>query len=100
MTPPVATAEHTAEARPSDRAMKAAVNMEAHAALSTRTDAKAAALDDHFPGYDEMLEALKRLVANYDSSAPSNGIWAQMREFGEAYGQAKAAIAKAEGRQS
>lgn len=47
---------------PSLRAMTAAVVMEAHAAVGTRTDAKAHELDDHFPAYDEVLAALQNLV--------------------------------------
>jgi len=52
---------HTAAARPSKRAMEAAIDMEVHAALSTRTDAKALELDKRFPAYDDMLAVLKGL---------------------------------------
>jgi hypothetical protein len=52
-------------ARPTDRAMKAAVEMEIHAACSTMTIAKGAALDEAFPAYDDMLAAL-RLGVEYD----------------------------------
>lgn len=47
--------------KPTERAFKAAVNMEVHAACSTRTDEKAAALDEHFPAYDDLLTALTEL---------------------------------------
>lgn len=50
------------EMKPSARALRAAVDMEVHAACSTRTDAKAAALDGHFPAYDEVLDALSLLL--------------------------------------
>lgn len=39
----------------SKRAMKAAVDMEVHAACSTTTKGKAEALEAHFPAYDKLL---------------------------------------------
>lgn len=60
--------------RPSDRAMKAAVEMEIHAACETTTLGKGLALDQAFPAYDDMLQALKDaqevLVHNPDASQP------------------------------
>jgi len=53
--------------RPSERAMKAAVEMEVHAVCSTTTVGKGAALDKAFPAYDELLEALRAIVdTHYD----------------------------------
>lgn len=61
--------------RPSERAMKAAVEMEIHAACSTTTVGKGAALDKAFPAYDEILAALKALLdaATEDFGTPSEG---------------------------
>lgn len=47
---------------PTERAMKAAVDMEVHAACSTQTIAKARALDGHFLGYDDVVVALENLL--------------------------------------
>jgi hypothetical protein len=49
--------------QPSERAMKAAVEMEVHAVLSTTTAAKARELDDAFPAYDSALAALRGIAA-------------------------------------
>lgn len=61
---------------PTQRAMKAAVDMEVHAAISTRTDAKAKALDEHFPGYDAMVAALDRIFS-YVSYVNIHGVGEQ-----------------------
>lgn len=44
--------------RPTDRAMKCAVMMEVHCALSTQTIGKAKDIDQSFPAYDDVIEAL------------------------------------------
>lgn len=73
---------------PSERAMKAAVVMEVHAACSTTTRAKALALDELFPGHDALLKALADLCAAY---AACNG------EDHPAYIAARAALLQAKG---
>lgn len=45
-----------------ERAMRCAVEMEIHAACSTTTRVKAIEIDNQFPGYDDMLAALKGLA--------------------------------------
>lgn len=50
----------TADSRPTERAMKAAVEMEMHAAVGTKTVAKGETLDKCFPAYDELLIEAKR----------------------------------------
>lgn len=81
------------ETRPTERAMKAAVEMEIHAAVSSSTLAKGAAIDKYFSGYDDLLAALKRIVEHQA---------AYIDELPGAFGvgdleAARAAIAKAEG---
>lgn len=58
-----------------ERAMKAAVEMEIHAALSTTTAAKGEELDKYFPAHDEMLIALRecRDLATLAKSLTANG---------------------------
>ncbi|NTA79926.1 hypothetical protein G6L13_05430 [Agrobacterium tumefaciens] len=51
-----------ADSRPTERAMKAAVEMEMHAAVGTRTVDKGATLDKCFPAYDDLLEATKETL--------------------------------------
>lgn len=79
----------------SERAMKAAVDMEIHAACSTTTVGKALALDRHFPAYDEMLAALKATLADFAA-------WCEIRggagTYQPAMDRVQAAISKAEGR--
>lgn len=51
--------------RPTERAMRAAVEMEIHAACSTTTLSKGHEIDRHFPGYDDMLAALQAVRARF-----------------------------------
>ena len=81
--------------RPTERAMRCAVEMEIHAACSTMTIAKGHAIDKHFPGYDDMLAALKSLadtLRSYLAHMDADDI-AELEA-------ARAAIARAEGRTS
>lgn len=57
-----------ADRRPTERAMKAAVEMEMHAAVGTRTVDKGATLDKCFPAYDELLAALQEVAGNGDGT--------------------------------
>lgn len=67
--------------------MKAAVEMEMHAAVGTRTVDKGTTLDKCFPAYDELLVALKKAVAQLERMG-SDGLSSGAID----------AIAKAEGR--
>lgn len=62
--------ETTKEAKPypSERAMVAAVQMEIHCTLSTKTVDKGLALDNRFPAYDELLSALKHILGDRDGA--------------------------------
>ena len=84
--------KHTTDTRPSglpsERAMKAAVSMEIHSACSTSTLGKGRALDESFPAYDDLLEAL-------EACAEDDGFLGLTFETRE---RISAAIAKAEGR--
>lgn len=86
----------TADSRPTERAMKAAVEMEMHAAIGTKTVAKGKALDKCFPAYDELLEVAKETLRlfryNVDDAADAADFAAEVEI------KIEAAIAKAEGR--
>ncbi len=99
-----------ADSRPTERAMKAAVEMEMHAVVGTTTVAKGETLDKCFPAYDDLLEALTA-IAGYAKMRSSQ--WRQrFPEFSQAMNKsigeseriglicnlADDAIAKAEGR--
>ncbi len=72
--------------------MKAAVEMEMHAAVGTRTVDKGATLDKCFPAYDELLDALKAL----HKQAIQSELNSPNHEWGmEAISMASTAIAKA-----
>ncbi len=51
-----------AKPRPPQRAMAAAVEMEIHCAIGSKTIDKAHDIDDRFPAYDEMLAALREVA--------------------------------------
>lgn len=96
----------TADSRPTERAMKAAVEMEMHATVGTTTVAKGETLDKCFPAYDEFLSASKKLVSAFDeirSATTAERIITGRsdsdirRESNEALGELRNAIAKAEG---
>ncbi|MBZ9807643.1 hypothetical protein [Mesorhizobium sp. ESP-6-2] len=57
----MSNAEKTAHT-PTERAMKCAIEMELHAACSSQTIAKAQAIDDLFPAYDDILSALESIL--------------------------------------
>lgn len=85
---------------PSQRAMRAAVDMEMHAACSTTTKAKAEALDAIFPEYDNMLLSLKvllELTSEMDDAGPTHAGY-QSAWLIEQNRNAESIIAKAEGR--
>lgn len=54
-----------ADSRPTERAMKAAVEMEIHATIGTRTVAKGETLDKWFPAYDDLLDACQKVINNW-----------------------------------
>lgn len=86
--------------RPSERAMRAAVEMEIHAAISSTTLSKAEELDKAFPAYDDMLAALKSLVADC-AAYHGNEIRITCDNHGDAIKRMRVArevVAKAEGR--
>ncbi len=84
-------------ARPTDRAMKAAVEMEMHATVGTRTIDKGAMLDKHFPAYDELLEAMKGIEHFRDAlDYRDDHLSKALRQWIEA---GRAAIAKIEATQ-
>lgn len=91
------------ETKLTERAMRAAVCMEVQSAVSTRTDAKAKALDEYFPGYDDMLAALRRAERFIDNGIELGFI--RMPDVGtpdpahDTLTAIRAAISKAEGRQ-
>ncbi|MDH1268950.1 hypothetical protein N5C81_15095 [Rhizobium pusense] len=95
----------TADSRPTERAMKAAVEMEMHAAVGTRTVDKGATLDKCFPAYDGLLDAANKtvdgLAEEYLITAECDDDWIYDTlgsVLAGAYFSARAAIAKAEGR--
>lgn len=94
-----------ADSRPTERALKAAIEMEIHAAVGTRTVDKGAKLDKCFPAYDDLLEAANKAV---DGLAEEYLIIAECDDdwiydtlgsvLAGVYFSARSAIAKAEGR--
>lgn len=72
-------AEASQKNAPTERAMKCAVAMEIHAAISTQTVAKGREIDLHFPGYDDLLAALAPFAeaaeALEDIDRDSASIW-------------------------
>ncbi|MEK1908204.1 MAG: hypothetical protein AAAB13_20720 [Pseudomonas sp.] len=56
--------------QPSERAMKAAVEMELHAACGTMTIAKGRAIDAVFPAYDDVLNALITALPYVEEAEP------------------------------
>lgn len=85
---------------PSERASRAALQMEIHAALRTTTRAKAVALDCVFPAYDELLAALKDLISRHAGADETTLVKAVGMGQMLAIRHARAAIDKAEGRAS
>lgn len=83
-----------ADSRPTERAMKAAVEMEMHAAVGTTTVAKGETLDKCFPAYDDLLRSLRSILAFYEPGQThlDTNAWTH------AEASARRALAKAEGR--
>lgn len=81
-----------ADSKPTERAKAAAVEMEIHAAAGSSTLEKAVALDKFFPAYDEILDVLKKLVAQDYNVVTARGF-----EHSVLSNSIKA-LAKAEGR--
>jgi hypothetical protein len=56
-------------AKPTERAMRAAVNLEVQEPWLKYTEHTAEELDKSFPAYDDMLAALQALAAKFDPAA-------------------------------
>ena len=94
-----------ADSRPTERAMKAAVEMEMHAAVGTTTLAKGETLDKCFPAYDDLLVAANKtvdgLAEEYLITADCDDDWIYDTlgsVLSGVYFAARSAIARAEGR--